>query len=1363
MRSFNPKRRHPMNISNERKGHIRLMLQAVIKLLLTSILISLLLSTVVYTETPVPNRKFFFNVDDKAPPSPATAHLIRDVAINCGSVGNSTARDGREWIGESAMAGISGESISSVAVQISILRGGADSVPYKTSRISATEFRYTFRVIQGQKIIRLHFYPAFYRGFEKLIDYFSVKAGHFTLLRDYSASLAARNSGVKFIVKEFCLNVEGHQRLELTFSPSPLIDKSNGKTTYAFVNGIEIISMPTGLYYTPEQDVLGARIVGLSNRFYIIDTNTALEVKHRINIGGNPLNAMEDFGLFRRWDEDTSYLLDPRGRQLSHRALKYKNIPAFVVPLKVYQTSRKIETELYHRLYHLTWKIPIDLGFGYLVRLHFCDYRMSERGVREFSVLINNKIAETWADVIRWSGDVGIPIYKDYLAIMDYHGDEKNRNPYLMVRLESENDSIFELLKGMEIFKLSDLENNLAAPDLVDPKGLLLTSWNLKTETLSIENTIGVAVTVTAILMSTIGYGLGKCWENSNIVGEGADSASVELCPRYFSLAAIKLATQNFSDGLVIGKGGFGKVYKGVIPGDPGIVVAIKRLNMFSRQGANEFRAEIETLSKLRHIQLVSLIGYCDESTEMILVYEYIPGGTLADNLYKFARKGKDCVPLSWEQRVKICIGAARGLEYLHTSGEYGIIHRDIKDTNILLGENFVAKISDFGLSKLEKVTMSKSYVSTRVKGTLGYLDPDYVTNHRLTRKSDVYSFGVVMLVVLSGKPALDSRNCGEPESLLSCFREFMAEYGDASRIVDPCLKGDFSSEILKSFVEIVENCLQLQPNNRPTMAQVVSSLELVLKDTQNQTRSDLVDSRIQSSCLSHHEASTPEQSVISPPAEINPGKNLQRRRREWTTVLKSLFGWLWKVGNGEKNFAGAPVNLINDVPGEEEEERAAQEDRKSTSEDHEKSVSEEDEKSIAGEDKTSTAGDGKTSIADEDHQEVVEQKDVKGKKVVEDASHLKDDDEQLSKACQESFNLGSPPYPRPHDSRSLGPSNQSNPSEHRICAGCKAELGHGRYLTCMGATWHPKCFMCRACGEPISDYVFSLYDNQPHHQSCYKILYHPFCDVCKDYGYMQGIFTVDGRYLALGDGRKLCFECSVSAIMDSGECQHLYIELQNFYEGLQMKLEQQIPILLVGRQALNETREGEKQGLHNLPETTGLCFSEERDVGTILRPPRRVGSDGTIGMFTRPADILVRPCEVTAIMILSGLPRLLTGSILANVMMEAWLRLQGYSHLSPEVENGICQLLAYRWPDSQINTGSGSSNVASTSSSSSSTGSSKKEIPSQFQKKLGEYFMHRIESDTSSANIFKQAKEAVVKYGLKRTLDYTLVTGSFP
>ncbi|KAK6924300.1 Pentatricopeptide repeat [Dillenia turbinata] len=241
-----------------------------------------------------------------------------------------------------------------------------------------------------------------------------------------------------------------------------------------------------------------------------------------------------------------------------------------------------------------------------------------------------------------------------------------------------------------------------------------------------------------------------------------------------------------------------------------------------------------------------------------------------------------------------------------------------------------------------------------------------------------------------------------------------------------------------------------------------------------------------------------------------------------------------------------------------------------------------------------------------------------------------------------------------------------------------------------------------------------------------------------------------DMRFLSLDDGRKLCLECLDSAIMDTHECQPLYLEIQEFYEGLNMKVEQQIPLLLVERQALNEAMGGEK-GHHHLPETRGLCLSEEQIVSTILRRPRIGAGYRIIDMITEPYR-LIRRCEVTAILILYGLPRLLTGSILAHEMMHAWLRLKGYPNLSQDAEEGICQVLAHMWLVSEIIAGSGSDVASTTSSSSSSSSSesasSKKGKRSEFERKLGEFFKHQIESDSSPAygDGFKAGNQAVLK-----------------
>ncbi|KAI5060278.1 hypothetical protein GOP47_0024698 [Adiantum capillus-veneris] len=359
-----------------------------------------------------------------------------------------------------------------------------------------------------------------------------------------------------------------------------------------------------------------------------------------------------------------------------------------------------------------------------------------------------------------------------------------------------------------------------------------------------------------------------------------------------------------------------------------------------------------------------------------------------------------------------------------------------------------------------------------------------------------------------------------------------------------------------------------------------------------------------------------------------------------------------------------------------------------------------------------------------------------------------------------------------------------------RVCEGCKNEIGYGRFLSCMGSVWHPDCFCCYACNTPISDHEFSMSGNNPYHKSCYKELFHPRCDVCKEFiptnttGLIEyrahpfwgqkycpsheidstprccsceRVESKDAQYISLDDGRKLCLECLDSAVMDTGDCQPLYHEIRDFYEGMNMKIEQQIPMLLVQRQALNEAMEGEKEGHHHMPETRGLCLSEEQTVNIIFRKPRIGAGNSIIDMRTE-SQKLTRHCEVTAILVLYGLPRLLTGSILAHELMHAWLRLNGFRNLQPDVEEGICQVLAHMWLESEVMAGS-------SSSSSSSSSAAKKGPKSEVEKKLGGFFLHQIAMDSSPiyGEGFRAGHASMVQFGLRSTLEHIKMTGSFP
>ncbi|XP_039146858.1 LOW QUALITY PROTEIN: probable receptor-like protein kinase At5g24010 [Dioscorea cayenensis subsp. rotundata] len=317
----------------------------------------------------------------------------------------------------------------------------------------------------------------------------------------------------------------------------------------------------------------------------------------------------------------------------------------------------------------------------------------------------------------------------------------------------------------------------------------------------------------------------------------------------YIPLSNIKLATNGFDESLVIGRGGFGKVYKGILSN--GTMVAVKRATGKSRQGYPEFVNEINLLSKIRHRHLISIIGYCDEMGEMILVYEFMENGTLKYYLY-----GSTDLPcLSWKQRLQVCIGAARGMPYLHNAHSPVIIHRDVKSVNILLGHDLLAKISDFGISKLGPLLGENTYVSTGVKGSFGYFDPEYFTMTKLTTKSEVYSFGVVLLEILCARPVIDPRFKDEAVNLADWALHYMKK-GKLDKIIDVRLGGEINPKSLEKFGKIAERCLAKYGDNRPTIGDVLWNLEyaLHLQETElirePHEDSGIVDSQIQSLSL---------------------------------------------------------------------------------------------------------------------------------------------------------------------------------------------------------------------------------------------------------------------------------------------------------------------------------------------------------------------------------------------------------------------------------------------------------------------------------------------------------------------------------
>ncbi|KAL2505983.1 Protein kinase superfamily protein [Abeliophyllum distichum] len=289
---------------------------------------------------------------------------------------------------------------------------------------------------------------------------------------------------------------------------------------------------------------------------------------------------------------------------------------------------------------------------------------------------------------------------------------------------------------------------------------------------------------------------------------------------RSFPFKELAMATQNFRDANLIGEGGFGSVYKGRL--DSGLIVAVKQLNHEGLQGNQEFIVEVLMLSLLHHTNLVNLIGYCADGDQRLLVYEYMAMGSLENHLFDI-KSGQE--PLSWSTRLKIAVGAARGLEYLHCKANPPVIYRDLKSSNILLDNDFNVKLSDFGLAKLGPVG-DNTHVSTRVMGTYGYCAPEYAMSGKLTLKSDIYSFGVVLLELITGRKAIDSTRKPGDQNLVAWSRPYLKDRRMFVQMVDPLLEGCFSVRSLHHAVAITAMCLQEQASFRPLISDIVMALE---------------------------------------------------------------------------------------------------------------------------------------------------------------------------------------------------------------------------------------------------------------------------------------------------------------------------------------------------------------------------------------------------------------------------------------------------------------------------------------------------------------------------------------------------------
>lgn len=748
---------------------------------------------------------------------------IDNYLIDCGSskntsVGNRTfVPDNSDSYIFSSPEGLSAGNTSSSTPST------FDSPLYQTARILNETTNYTFSIKSpGWHWVRLHFFPFVYREFNLSTAKFSVSVKNLTLIKEYQP----QNDGQ---VKEYSLNIASGP-LVLTFVPSA--------NSFAFVNALEVFSLPDGLI--PDRAPVVHQVGSHENL-----EKRALETVIRVNMGNLTVPAQNDT-LWRLWVSDSSYLKLSNFRSFvsKENAVNYTSggpTPE-TAPPSVYGTATMINDEDDPNIRaNLTWLFNVDPEFEYLVRFHFCDIVSPSPKYLFFNVYINSLAVATDLDLSNKTSNIlGAPYYMDVILKLSH-----SQALYVSIGPSTvDSRRPWAILNGLEVMKVSNSKGSLDLHD-IEIKSSKTSSkmkvWVVVGIAAGALFVVGVLTLVLLFMLckrrrklSHVGHSVqgengGGNLQNRQI--DGSAIFSISKMGYRFPFAAIQEATDDFSENLVLGVGGFGKVYKGILRDETR--VAVKRGLAQSLQGLAEFRTEVEMLSQFRHRHLVSLIGYCDERKEMIIIYEYMENGTLKNHLY-----GSDSPALSWKQRLEICIGSARGLHYLHTGSAKSIIHRDVKSANILLDENLMAKVADFGLSKIGP-EIDETHVSTAVKGSFGYLDPEYLTRQQLTEKSDVYSFGVVMLEVLCGRPVIDPSRPREEVNLVEWALKWQRK-GQLEEVIDPRLAGSIKPDSLKKFGDTAEKCLAEYGSERPTMGDVLWNLECALQLQVSGERSEL-------------------------------------------------------------------------------------------------------------------------------------------------------------------------------------------------------------------------------------------------------------------------------------------------------------------------------------------------------------------------------------------------------------------------------------------------------------------------------------------------------------------------------------------
>ncbi|KAK4484658.1 hypothetical protein RD792_007247 [Penstemon davidsonii] len=462
---------------------------------------------------------------------------------------------------------------------------------------------------------------------------------------------------------------------------------------------------------------------------------------------------------------------------------------------------------------------------NYRVRLHFAEIMFTRGssfgslGRRVFDVAIQGEVVLRDFDIAKEANGVGIGIYHDFNVLV--------------------NGSTLEIHlywtgKGTVALPERSLYGPLISAIAVTPNFDVSTGPSIGTIIGSVVSSCVVVLLILVVLWKK------GCFGRKDV--EDKDLRALDLQTGYFTLRQIKAATNNFDKANKIGEGGFGPVYKGVLP--DGTIIAVKQLSSRSKQGNREFVNEIGMVSALQHPNLVKLFGCCIEGNQLLLIYEYMENNSLARALFGTEEQKLN---LNWPTRKKICLGIAKGLAFLHEESRLKIVHRDIKATNILLDKDLNAKISDFGLAKLDEE--ENTHISTRIAGTIGYMAPEYAMRGYLTDKADVYSFGIVALEIVSGKNNTNYRPkeefvylldwCTSLELVLHILTlDFvplsfgqnvkayvLQEQGNLLELVDPILGSNYLKEEAMLMLNLSLLCANISPTLRPSMSSVVSML----------------------------------------------------------------------------------------------------------------------------------------------------------------------------------------------------------------------------------------------------------------------------------------------------------------------------------------------------------------------------------------------------------------------------------------------------------------------------------------------------------------------------------------------------------